>query len=216
VYWPLPPQAPYPGQRGYPPPPRAPSVTPSAAKKQKKDTTPERPTKSPPEGKHTTPERQPEGMFSNAFGPPDSAGHQGGPMALSPGWGRPFFPPGYEGPESITPLQSASFGASRPPSPIPQSDLYNMPLHSPGSRSYNNMQYAASPTVPIPLGFSPAPMQSGAPTTEEVHFPLPPLQGEGRARGELPRWQSGSPRQEEHEEDDRKRQASVRPRRRRS
>lgn len=81
-----------------------------------------------------------------------------------------------------TPMASGgSFGASRPHSPNPmQTDLYNMPLHSPNSRGFLPMHYLASPAGTIPMGFSPSP----AGRLPDAHFPLPSLQG----HEELPRW----------------------------
>jgi hypothetical protein len=51
-------------------------------------------------------------------------------------------------------------------------------------------------SVTVPLGFSPAGQASSLMRSEDVHFPMPSLQGEARPRGgaNLPRWQRGAPR----------------------
>ena len=130
-------------------------------------------------------------------GPPYFAG------PTSPPWNRsvPYYASyeaargGQRGPP--TPVASGSFGAARPPTPVTmQHDLYNMPLQSPTSRGFMPPGFFPSPSVTVPFGFSPAGQASSLMRSDDVHFPMPSLQGETNPRGgaNLPRWQRGAPR----------------------
>ena len=123
-------------------------------------------------------------------------------------------PQGHED-DRVGPLvTSGSFGAgsSRPLSPVnTQYDLLSMPLQSPHSRGFISF-LSATPGSSIPPGFSPPggdPHRSMMrPMQPDVSFPFPPLQGDrpsdpGAARAYT-------------EDDSRKKQRGVPPRRRRT
>lgn len=110
-----------------------------------------------------------------------SRGHSTpGAGPLTPPWGRTGSFYDRDDPRTGTPLgPSLSFGMPRPPSPEMQSELYNLPLHSPGPRSFLPPGYLLSPApASVHLGFSP---QSGAgpffDQSVDINFHLPPLQG---------------------------------------
>lgn len=116
------------------------------------------------------------------------------PGPLSPGWNHGYYPGyGYSMHGPATPVDSSSYGVSRPPSPSSMpSELYSMPINSPVSRGYLPPNYLPSPSATIPLGFSPTPPAGSHVRHPDFHFPL--LQGEGQSSRELRRWDRGLPR----------------------